>query len=78
MLFDSPRQALLTRKVLGIGATKFKREIEAVAKGWSEATLLYQVLVKVLEDNHLDLVKLTAQHGMHGRHSGSNYIRSPM
>jgi hypothetical protein len=32
---------------------KIKREIEVVAEGWSEATLLYQVLVKVLEDNHL-------------------------
>ena len=34
MLFNSSREFLLTRKVLSIGATKVKRQIEAVAEGW--------------------------------------------
>ena len=34
MLFDSSREFLLTRNVLSIGATKVKRQIEAVVEGW--------------------------------------------
>ena len=66
MLFNSLREAILTRKVLSIGATKLKREIEAVAEGWLEATLLYHVLVQALEDSHLSRIKLSehAHHGM--------------
>ena len=57
MLFDSSREAILTGKVLSIGATEFKRHIEAVAEGWLEATLLYQVLVKAPENSHLSRIE---------------------